>query len=137
MQEAQRRSAAARRNKLLIGVTVILLTLAALVGWAMGRPGSTSFYMTTSELVAQGPTAAGETVRVNGKVVPGSLRQRGLRSAFALAEGGKAVRVVTSQPLPDSLKARSDVVAEGQFDGRRFTASQVLAKCPSKFKPRR
>jgi cytochrome c-type biogenesis protein CcmE len=27
-----------------------------------------------------------------------------------------------------------DVVARGSYDGRIFTASQVLAKCPSKFK---
>jgi cytochrome c-type biogenesis protein CcmE len=135
MREASRSPAAARRTKFLVGAAVIFLTLAMLVGWAMGRPGSTSFYLTTSELSARGPLASSDTLRVNGRVVPGSLRREGLRSEFLLSDGKTEVRIVTSRPLPDTLKARSDVVAEGSFDDGRFHASQVLAKCPSKFKP--
>ena len=135
MREAPRRQAVVRPTKLLVGGAVIFLTLAVLVGWAMGRPGATSFYLTTSELSARGAGAADDSVRVNGKVVPGSVKQHGLRSTFVLSDGKTGVRVVTTQPLPDTLKARSDVVAQGRFDGRRLEASEVLAKCPSKFKP--
>lgn len=135
MREAPRSPTAARRTKFLVGAAVIFLTLAVLVGWAMGRPGSTSFYLTTSELSAQGPGPAGDNLRVNGKVLPGSVQRDGLRSTFVLSDGRTDVRIVTTQPLPDTLKARSDVVAAGRFDGRRFRASEVLAKCPSKFKP--
>ncbi|CAN5781698.1 N/A [soil metagenome] len=135
MREARRSPVAARRTKFLVGAAVILLTLALLVGWAMGRPGSTSFYLTTSELSGHGPGATDDSLRVNGRVVPGSIRRDGLRSTFVLSDGKTPIQIATTQPLPDTLKARSDVVAEGRFDGRRFSASLVLAKCPSKFKP--
>jgi cytochrome c-type biogenesis protein CcmE len=42
--------------------------------------------------------------------------------------------VTTDQPLPDAFKDRSEVVARGSYNGDVFRASQVLAKCPSKFK---
>ncbi len=126
---------APRRAKLVIGALVVVVSLFGLVGWAMGRPGSTSFYLTTSELVAKGATPAGQDYRVNGKVVPGSIHHQGLRYSFALSDGKKPITVVTSRPLPDTFKPHADVVARGRYNGARFTASEVLAKCPSKFKP--
>lgn len=122
--------------KLVIGGAVIVLTLTGLVAWAMGRPGSTTFYYSTSEVLALGPTTGPQEVRVNGKVIPGSVQREGLHSTFDLTDGQEVVTVTTDRPLPDTLKANSDVVARGSFDGQTFTASEVLAKCPSKFKAR-
>ncbi|HVF54271.1 MAG TPA: cytochrome c maturation protein CcmE [Actinomycetota bacterium] len=122
------------RRKFLIGGAVIALTLVGLVGWAMGRPGSTSFYYTTSEVLALGAAPASTDLRVSGKVVDGSIERDGLTSTFDLTDGRSVVTVTTDQPLPDTLKNGSDVVARGAFDGDSFTASEVLAKCPSKFK---
>jgi cytochrome c-type biogenesis protein CcmE len=46
------------------------------------------------------------------------------------------VRIVTDSPLPDAFYSKDlvEVVALGTYDGRLFTATDVLAKCPSKFK---
>ncbi|MBA3349849.1 MAG: cytochrome c maturation protein CcmE [Actinobacteria bacterium] len=123
-----------RRTKFLVGTAVVALTLFGLVGWAMSRPGSTSFYLEVSELDAGGPLPSAQEYRVNGRVVPGSVEQQGLETSFALTDGRADVTVVTTEPLPDTFKDRSDVVARGRYDGRTFTASEVLAKCPSKFK---
>lgn len=113
---------------------MVAVTLFGLVGWAMSRPGSTAFYLEVSELEAGDPLPSAEEYRVNGRVVPGSVEQDGLRTSFALTDGTANVTVVTSEPLPDTFRDRSDVVARGRYDGRTFTASEVLAKCPSKFK---
>lgn len=110
------------------------LTLFGLVGWAMNRPGSTSFYLEVSELEGGDPLPTSEEYRVNGRVVPGSVEQQGLETSFALTDGSANVTVVTGEPLPDTFRDRSDVVARGRYDGTTFTASEVLAKCPSKFK---
>ncbi len=124
-----------RRAKFILGGTTIVLVVVGLVVWAMGRPDSTSFYMTTSELVAMGDAeAAAGAYRVNGTVIPGSTTSSGLRTTFEITDGGTEMTIVTDQPLPDTLKDRSEVVARGTFDGTRFVASEVLAKCPSKFK---
>lgn len=123
-----------RRAKFLIGGAVVAATLAGLVVWAMARPGSTAYYLTASEVLAEGPFQRDH--RLNGTVVPGSIDSRGLTTSFVVTDGDAEVEVTTDTPLPDAFRDRSEVVALGTFDGSSFTAHQVLAKCPSKFKAR-
>jgi cytochrome c-type biogenesis protein CcmE len=122
--------------KFLVGGTVIALTIVGLVGWAMSRPGSTAFYLTTSEVVERGPTAGAAAYRINGNVVSGTVERNGLETTFAITDGETDVTVHTDKPLPDAFRddPAPEIVALGSFDGRTFTASEVLAKCPSKFK---
>jgi cytochrome c-type biogenesis protein CcmE len=124
----------ARRTKFIFGAAVIALTIVGLTVWAMARPGSTSFYKTTTEIVALGPITGAASYRVNGDVVPGSIQQDGLDTTFDISDGHTVLTVHTDQPLPDTFKDASEVVARGQFDGNTFTAVEVIAKCPSKFK---
>lgn len=123
-----------RGIKFAIGGAVIALSLVGLTAWAMTRPDATSFYLTTSELQASGPTSAADEYRVNGTVVADSIRRDGLTTRFRITDGETELAIVTDQPLPDTFKESSEVVAKGHFDGETFTASEVLAKCPSKFK---
>jgi cytochrome c-type biogenesis protein CcmE len=130
-----------RPTKFLVGGAVVVVALVALVGWAMSRPGSTSFYLTVAELQQEGPRVSGEIVRVNGNVVPGSLEQQGVRTSFSISDGSSDLVVTTNQPLPDAFSTgysndprAVEVVAEGRYEGGAFHARQVLAKCPSKFK---
>ena len=121
------------RAKFLFGGAIVLLALLGLVGWAMNRPQATAFYLDVGEIQAMGSTPTGEEVRVNGKVVSGSIAREGLQTTFAIADGGREIVVSTDQPLPDAFRNASEVVARGSYDGEVFRASQVLAKCPSKF----
>ena len=124
-----------RNRKFLVGGAIILVTLFTLVGWAMSRPGSTAFYLTTTEVVDRGVPSV-EEYRVNGNVVPGTVERDGLETTFAISDGETEMTVFTDRPLPDAFRDDPDteVVALGTYDGRMFTASEVLAKCPSKFK---
>lgn len=123
-------------TKFLIGGVVIAATIIGLVGWAMSRPGSTAFYLTTSEVVERGPTSGADAYRINGNVVPGTVDAQGLETTFAITDGATEVTVHTDKPLPDAFKddANTEIVALGSFNGTIFSASEVLAKCPSKFK---
>ena len=123
-----------RRLKFSLGLGFVALLVIGLVVWALGRPGSTAFYMTTTEIVALGSAPATKDYRVNGKVVPGSVEQDGLETSFLLTDGTTEIEVTTTDPLPDTFRDRSEVVAQGDFDGQTFAATNVLAKCPSKFK---
>ena len=134
MRSALDRPASKRRAKFTFGGAVVALALVALVGWAMTRPQATAFYLGVGELQALGRTPPGEEYRVNGKVVSGSIERNGLETTFAIADDGHELLVTTDQPMPDAFRNGSEVVARGSFDGKRFAASQVLAKCPSKFK---
>ena len=134
--ESQPRTPRGTHPKFLIGGAVVAATLIGLVGWAMSRSGSTAYFLETSELAANGPTGSSELVRVNGNVVPGTLERDGLTTTFVISDGTTDVTIATDRPLPDSFRERADteIVALGSFDGRHFSASEVLAKCPSKFK---
>lgn len=126
-----------RRAKFAIGGALIIVILIGLVGWAMSRPGSTSFYMTVGEVQAAGPTRGASEVKVNGKVVPGTVEKEGLITSFAITDGSGQIQVSTESTLPDAFYSDTDqieVVAQGRFDGQQFAASNVFAKCPSKFK---
>lgn len=137
-----------RRAKFLIGGGVLVVTVLVLVTWAMGQPGAASFYYTTTELNALtgAELPAGQEVRVAGKVVPDSIQQEGITTTFVISDGDSEVVVSTDQPVPDTLKDDSEVVARGVPENPRartmrnlstplsFQASEVLAKCPSKFK---
>lgn len=125
-------------TKFIVGGTVVVVAIAALIVWALNRQGATAFYLETTELVDKGPPTVAEEYRVNGNVVPGTVQRDGLSTTFSITDGTTEVSVTTDQPLPDAFRddARTEVVAQGTYDGRTFTASQVLAKCPSKFKAR-
>jgi len=124
-----------RRAKFLVGGGAIVFVLLGLVGWAMSRPGSTSFYMSTSELLALGPAqSATDDYRVNGKVIPGTIENNGLETTFTISDGETELPIATDRPIPDTLVDDADVVALGKLEGGTFVASEVLAKCPSKFK---
>lgn len=123
-----------RRLKFLIGGGFVAALVIGLVVLAMARPGSTAYYMTTTELAEQGTLQAGKDYRVNGTVVPGSIEQDGITTTFVITDDTTEMTVLTEDPLPDTFKDNSEVVARGAYDGETFEATEVLAKCPSKFK---
>jgi len=114
----------------------VFVAVCGLVFWAMSRPGATAFYLTPTELQQDKMVATDEAFRLNGTVVPGSIQQDGLTTAFAVTDGKTTIDVVTEVAVPDTFKDRSEVVVRGSYDGATFHAVDVLAKCPSKFKAR-
>jgi cytochrome c-type biogenesis protein CcmE len=124
------------RSKLIVGSAVIVVTMVGLIGWAMTRAGSTAFYMTPTELAAAGPTETSRDYRVNGTLVQESVERDGLTTTFDITDGSTTLAVTTDSPLPDAFYSKQtvEIVAQGDFDGEAFVASDVFAKCPSKFK---
>ena len=119
------------------GGSVVFVAVLSLLFWAMSQPGAQAFYMTPTELQERGATPPDEAFRLNGTVVPGSIEQDGLTTSFVLTDGSTDIPVVTEVAVPDTFKDRSEVVARGSYDGSTFSAVEVLAKCPSKFKARK
>lgn len=118
-----------------IAAIAVIVSVGGLVAWAL--TGSTAYYRTPSELAA-GPTLPSERVRVAGKVVEGSVTTQGTTTNFAVTDGRSEIEVTTEDVLPDAFAPGIEVVAEGAMSPSGvFSASAVLAKCPSKFKARR
>ncbi len=134
------------------GVQIALgaLAIAALLGWyawsANGGGASFRYFQTLKEFRAAGSPE--QHARVHGYVVPGSI-QRDLQTKsvrFAVqndpphrsgAEGEGLAVSYASLELPDLFKDGAEVVVEGRLQGHGdtavFQATNVLAKCPSKF----
>jgi cytochrome c-type biogenesis protein CcmE len=114
---------------------VIALAVGYLI--LMGLQGTTVYFLTVSELQAKGPAAQNQVFRVSGNLIPGTLTRdtSGTGIQFLISDP-------TSQPLPvvyrggqvpDIMGDNIEIVAEGKLDAHgTFTASNVLAKCPSK-----
>lgn len=108
-----------------------MAAVGGLILWSLS--GSTAYYKTPSELLSE-PNTSGQSVRVAGKVVPGSISQSGATTSFALADGGQTLDINTDDLLPDTFAGDVEVVAEGAMTEQGdFTAASVLVKCPSKF----
>lgn len=110
---------------------VIVAAIGGLIVWSLS--GSTAYYKTPSELLSES-NASGQSIRVAGKVVPGSINQSGATTAFALADGTEALDITTQDLLPDTFADDVEVVVEGAMTEQGdFSAASVLVKCPSKF----
>src|SRR5207253_2259775 len=89
-----------------------------------------------AELKAKGDNAIGQGARVSGQLEANSIQKDVSHNkiAFVLTDGKNRLPVSYNGVVPDTFDRAVEVVAEGKLnaDGS-FTASNVLAKCPSKY----
>jgi cytochrome c-type biogenesis protein CcmE len=119
---------------------VIALAVAYLV--MMGLQGATVYFLTVSELQARGASAQNQVLRVSGTLVPGSLMRDadGLSVHFLIADPAASTPLTVTYKggqVPDTMADTSasniEIVAEGKLTAQgTFTATDVLAKCPSR-----
>ena len=100
-----------------------------------GLQGATVYFLTVSELQAKGSAAQNQVFRVSGNLSPGTLTHEGTGIAFQIADpASQPLNVVYhGGQVPDIMGDNIEIVAEGKLDAQgTFTASNVLAKCPSR-----
>ncbi|HEX9637938.1 MAG TPA: cytochrome c maturation protein CcmE [Acidobacteriota bacterium] len=126
-----------RGLKLTVGTLAILAALGYLL--YAGLKETTRYYVTVTELVQAPPPYAGTAgVRVAGKIVDGSIARRDLELSFELTDGQHSIPVHYRGLVPDTFKYGADVVAEGLYRNHEgLDADLILAKCPSKFTPKK
>jgi cytochrome c-type biogenesis protein CcmE len=126
-----------RQLKFFAGIALILATVGFLVWSAVDQ---TKMYMiTVAEFLDAGDAYANSTVRIAGKVAPGSMKwdsgTRNLEFTISDMAGQPGqVRVHYTGLLPDMFAEGRDVVVEGPFTrSDPFEARAVLTSCPSKY----
>lgn len=123
-----------RSRQVTIAVGVILVAVVYVL--ITGMRDTMMYYYTVSEVAAQQDELTGEPLRVAGKVVPGSIDtdSTGLVHKFVIEEGGKTMRVVYRDIVPDTFQDNAEAVVEGLLDEHgTFQATFLMAKCPSKY----
>ena len=118
--------------KLLVTGGVLVAAIGYLVMAATGS--SAVYYVSVSELQGGPPTASGRPVRLGGEVSPGSIRRDGRDLQFSIADGDATLPVRFRGIVPDIFQEGITVVVEGRLEADgTFAASNLLAKCPSRF----
>lgn len=122
------------QTKYLVGAFLILGVVGYLIFF--GISSTQQYYLSVTELFTKGQPMVGQGVRVGGNLVQDSIKEdiKNNQISFAISDGQRSLPVSYNGVVPDTFDKATQVIAEGKLnqDGT-FTASLVLAKCPSKY----
>jgi len=127
------------KKKFIIGGIILFLAIGYLA-W-LGFVNSATYYYEVNDFLGQTQLLQGQSVRVNGTVVPGSVEtlSGGLGIRFVIRDvklDSATMTVVYSGAVPDTFKPDNDVVVEGKYTEEGiFEATNMLTKCASKYEP--
>ncbi len=126
------------KTALISSIVVVVAALGFLI--YTGLSDNMVYYYHVDEFLPKAASLRGETIKVNGKVVQGSIRKTQMQDYdFVICGGNKAnlVNVSYHGVVPDTFKDGSDVVVEGDYnpEAQKFHATTLLAKCPTKYEP--
>jgi cytochrome c-type biogenesis protein CcmE len=126
---------------LLAGLLVATAGIASLFLW--GFQGASVYAASVDEAMREREKLAGRALRIEGELVPGSLERRDKPCEFRFVVKGATERVAVKFPrcsVPDTFRDMPgggvQVTVEGKLaaDGS-FDATNVMAKCTSKYDP--
>ena len=126
-----------KKKKFLISGVILICALVYLL--YLGFGSATVYYLTVSEILGAGDSIYAQSVRVNGKVVPGSINSDSINLdySFAIADEGGKLTIVYHGVMPDGFVEGADLVVQGKIKSDHiFYATTILAKCPSKYEPK-
>ena len=118
-----------------IGVTslVLLTAFGVLLYTTLGE--SMQYYKYVDEVTAQPDTWKDKNLQVHGNVVPGSIGRKkdSLEWRFDIQRNGQKLTAYYTGIVPDTFKDDSEVVLTGRLSSDGFKATEMTAKCPSKY----
>lgn len=121
------------RNKLLIVTAIIIALISGLTYTSLSSKGSLAYFKTVKQIKAD-KSLVGESIRVGGKVVPGSNSRGPQGLKFAIGDKGNQIWVTYKGTEPSTFGPGVQIIAEGRLASQdRLEATALVTKCPSKF----
>lgn len=118
-------------------IWIPLLVILGSISWlAFSNLSKANYFYTVDELPQMGDQVYDHGLKVKGRIVPGSIGNRGSAVVFTIAENERelVVHYVGEEPLPDMFKDRAETVVEGTMgENGIFMAHHLQAKCASKY----
>ena len=104
--------------------------LAAALGFLLirGLGDATLYFRTADEAVAQRASLGERRFRIEGTVVPGSVREGDGGVAFRIVSKDVEVPVVHQGDPPELFRPGIPVVLEGHFSGTHFASDRIMVK---------
>lgn len=130
-----------RHKALKIGLTtaVLVVALGGLLYSTLSE--GTEYYMHVDEVMAAPSKWHGKNLQIHGFVVKDSILRRrdSLDYRFQVQSKGVTIDASYTGIVPDTFKDESEVVLKGRLgpDGFRVAPNGVMAKCPSKYEPKK
>jgi cytochrome c-type biogenesis protein CcmE len=128
-----------QKTKKAVSVVATALVVAGAVIYLLvsGFDDTVVYYKTVDELLADPGRFETRAVRINGVLVPGSIKAKpGTKDyLFQITKRNQVLEVAYSGILPDTMLEDKELVVEGVYNqaASRFQASEILTKCPSKY----
>ncbi|MGH9082279.1 MAG: cytochrome c maturation protein CcmE [Acidimicrobiales bacterium] len=125
------RAGGGRRRRL--RVLVVFVVLAAAVAYLLveGLGSSLDYFDTVPQALAHKASIGTTTIRLEGLVVPGSVRRTAAGADFSVSGGGRRVPVRNAGSPPGLFKADRPVVVVGHFartGSAVFESDQIMVK---------
>lgn len=121
-----------------IGITAVVLAVAfgALLYSSLAE--SLQQYKYVDEVLAAPKQWEGKRLQVHGFVVEHSIHRKAstLEHYFDIERNGKVMRAYFNFAPPDQFKDHAEVVMTGVLTEDGFKATDMTAKCPSKYQER-
>lgn len=127
-----------KRDRRWAGVLSVLVIAAAAGVIVKSSFSAGQYYRTVAETSEDAASLIGESFRIAGRVLPGSIVVAPTTEpdyTFRVHDAqGATVTVHYAAAVPDTFKDGSEVVVEGRLAAAdRFEATHLVAKCPSKY----
>lgn len=135
MTLAEPRAPAARagRRRPWVAGAVIAVALGFLVVRGLGD--ATVYFKTADEALAEREELDDRRFRLEGAVVPGSVRPDANSVEFEVrGTGGGTVDVVHRGDPPELFQPDVPVVLEGRFEGDRYASDRIMVKHSSEYR---
>ena len=113
------------------------LVIAGALGFLLFRAvgDATVYFKTADEAVAERAELGSRRFRIEGLVVPGSVREGANEVDFTIrGQRGATVPVVHDGDVPELFQPDIPVVLEGRFEGERFVSDRILVKHTNEYK---
>lgn len=120
--------------KILASIVVVGFGLGYLVKSSLAD--NLEYYKQVDEVAADLERWTGPRLKMGGHVLDGSIANKPgtLEYVFDVERNGKKIRVFYTGVVPDTFKDDAEVVVAGKMRPEgHFEATEVVAKCPSKY----
>jgi cytochrome c-type biogenesis protein CcmE len=133
----------------MVSATKVLLSVAVIAGGGgmliYSSMAEADYYKHVDEVTAEPDHWVDKHLKIHGFVEPGSIDEKIIGEStvrtFVLEYKGERIHVTHKGPKPDTFRDLAEVVAKGKLlqtkDGPVLEASELMAKCPSKYEAER
>lgn len=128
---ASAQSARRRRTKRRVLLVFALLAAALVFLLVEGLGSSLDYFDTVNQALAHRAQLGTSTFRLEGNVVPGSIRSTATGADFRLCQGLNVVEVVNTNSPPQLFQSNIPVVLVGHFSSdtsRTFVSNTIMVK---------